>query len=266
MSLSKHPNVLRVRGSWMDGHKLHIALRLMNAGSAADVMQYAWPGGMEEEVVRCILKQALEGLKYVPSDYPITHYLIHRPHYSYLHINGFIHRDVKAANLLIDDDGTVLLGDLGVAAPLNDEDHTPHVHENAKPSRIVVFDKDVNVVPRRSRVGKRRSFVGTVGLFPRSCHVSWSCLTFPLCSHAGWRQSLSLAFSMTRVPIFGLSVSLPSSWRRGVPRGLENPLALCFCRCEWSPLRETLLPRVPNTSAVFHRIGGHASTLLISIY
>ncbi|KAH9178921.1 kinase-like protein [Lactarius sanguifluus] len=141
MSLSKHPNVLRVRGSWLDGHKLYIALRLMNAGSAADVMQYAWPGGMEEEVVRCILKQALEGL-------------------NYLHINGFIHRDVKAANLLIDDDGTVLLGDLGVAAPLNDEDHT-HVHENAKPSRIVVFDKDVNVAPRRSRVGKRRSFVGT---------------------------------------------------------------------------------------------------------
>ena len=31
--------------------------------SAADVMRYGWPGGMEEEVVRCILKQALEGLK-----------------------------------------------------------------------------------------------------------------------------------------------------------------------------------------------------------
>jgi serine/threonine-protein kinase OSR1/STK39 len=66
MSLSKHPNVLRVRGSWMDGHHLCIALRLMNAGSAADVMRYAWPGGMEEEVVKCILKQALEGLKCVP--------------------------------------------------------------------------------------------------------------------------------------------------------------------------------------------------------
>lgn len=63
MSLSKHPNVLRVRGTWMDGHKLYIALRLMNAGSAADVMRYAWPGGMDEEVVRCILKQALEGIK-----------------------------------------------------------------------------------------------------------------------------------------------------------------------------------------------------------
>jgi hypothetical protein len=213
MSLSKHPNVLRVRGSWLDEHKLHIALRLMNAGSAADVMQYAWPGGMEEEVVRCILKQALEGL-------------------NYLHVNGFIHRDIKAANLLIDDDGTVLLGDLGVAAPLNDEDHT-HVHENgtAKSPRIVVFDKDVNVAPRRSRVGKRRSFVGTVcysirvgGIIcPVNAHRS-------SVSHAGWRQNSFLAFSMTLVRISGLSASLPSNWRRGVPHGLESLLVLCFCR------------------------------------
>ena len=65
MSLSKHPNVLRVRGTWTEGHKLYIALRLMKSGSAADVMRYGWPGGMEEEVVRCILKQALEGLKLV---------------------------------------------------------------------------------------------------------------------------------------------------------------------------------------------------------
>ncbi|KAI0257345.1 kinase-like domain-containing protein [Lactifluus subvellereus] len=148
MSLSKHPNVLRVRGSWLDGHKLHIALRLMNAGSAADVMHYAWPGGMEEEVVRCILKQALEGLKQASS---LLSFL-------YLHINGFIHRDVKAANLLIDDDGTVLLGDLGVAAPLHDEDHT-HVNETVTPFRAVI--SDVNAPPRSSRIGKRRSFVGT---------------------------------------------------------------------------------------------------------
>ena len=47
----------------MEGHKLYIALRLMNSGSAMDVMRYAWPGGMEEEVVRCILRQALQGLK-----------------------------------------------------------------------------------------------------------------------------------------------------------------------------------------------------------
>ncbi|THH17398.1 hypothetical protein EW146_g3393 [Bondarzewia mesenterica] len=137
MSLSKHPNVLRVRGSWMDGHKLYIALRLMNAGSAADVMRYGWPGGMEEEVVRCILKQALQGL-------------------NYLHINGFIHRDVKAANLLIDDDGTVLLGDLGVAAPLQDDDQS----SLKRPDRSY-YATPLDSAPRRPRAGKRHSFVGT---------------------------------------------------------------------------------------------------------
>ncbi|KAJ7737377.1 kinase-like domain-containing protein, partial [Mycena metata] len=127
MSLSKHPNVLRVRGSWMDGHKLHIALRLMNRGSAADVMRYGWPGGMEEDFVRCILQQALQGL-------------------NYLHINGFVHRDVKAANLLIDDDGTVLLGDLGVAADLTED-----TSRNPR----------TEISPSRPRIGTRKSFVGT---------------------------------------------------------------------------------------------------------
>ncbi|KZV70361.1 kinase-like protein [Peniophora sp. CONT] len=145
MAMSKHTNVIRVRGSWMDGHKLYIALRLMNAGSAADVMRYAWPGGMDEEVVRCILKQALEGL-------------------NYLHVNGLIHRDVKAANLLIDDDGTVLLGDLGVAAPLHDEDHT-HSH-GAIPEGFASASasKPKPAAPAstsKQRIGKRRSFVGT---------------------------------------------------------------------------------------------------------
>lgn len=65
MSLSKHPNVLRVRGTWMEGYKLYIAMRLMKSGSVADVMRYGFPGGVEEEVAKCILKQALQGLKYV---------------------------------------------------------------------------------------------------------------------------------------------------------------------------------------------------------
>jgi serine/threonine-protein kinase OSR1/STK39 len=165
MSLSKHPNVLRVRGSWMDGHKLYIALRLMNKGSAADVMRYGWPGGMDEDVVRCILQQALQGL-------------------NYLHINGFIHRDIKAANLLIDDDGTVLLGDLGVSANLAEpsENQTlsssrprPHTRTTAailapprdngthsstgSGKRVVILDP--NHPSAKPKIGKRKSFVGT---------------------------------------------------------------------------------------------------------
>ncbi|KAH0838492.1 kinase-like domain-containing protein [Lanmaoa asiatica] len=149
MSLSKHPNVLRVRGSWIDGHKLHIALRLMNKGSAADIMNYAWPGGMEEEVVKCILKQALEGL-------------------NYLHINGFIHRDIKAANLLVDDDGTVLVGDLGVAAPLVDDGEQSVTHPISSATPNLKFDhpphlkySDDSIPLPRPRFGKRKSFVGT---------------------------------------------------------------------------------------------------------
>ncbi|KAI1797547.1 kinase-like protein [Ganoderma leucocontextum] len=154
MSLSKHPNVLRVRGTWVDGHKLYIAMRLMNAGSVADVMRYQWPGGLEEEVIRCILKQALQGL-------------------NYFHINGLIHRDVKAANLLIDDDGTVLLGDLGVAAFLWDSGGP-----QPSKSRTINFDPLIraaqnnnhthqrasapSAAPQRPTIlGKRKSFVGT---------------------------------------------------------------------------------------------------------
>lgn len=89
------------------------------------------------------------------------------PFVSYLHINGFIHRDVKAANLLINDDGTVLLGDLGVAADLT-EDSSQHMHSNSgkcpatptQTKRSVAFDDR----PAK-RIGKRKSFVGTVCLF-----------------------------------------------------------------------------------------------------
>lgn len=63
MSLSKHPNVLRVRGCWMAGHRVYIALRLMRKGSVRDALRYRHIDGVEEEIIKCILKQALKGLK-----------------------------------------------------------------------------------------------------------------------------------------------------------------------------------------------------------
>lgn len=81
------------------------------------------------------------------------------PTFSYLHINGFIHRDVKAANLLIDDDGTVLLGDLGVATALNDEDSAPlKTHMVSKSNVASPRPTPLSI----SGMGKRKSFVGTV--------------------------------------------------------------------------------------------------------
>lgn len=52
-------------------------------GSVLDIASYAFPDGFDEIVVATILKQALEGMCYLVK-------------------NGWIHRDIKAANLLCD--------------------------------------------------------------------------------------------------------------------------------------------------------------------
>lgn len=89
---------------------------------------------------------------------------------SYLHINGFIHRDVKAANLLIDDDGTVLLGDLGVAASLSDEEPTPIPTGSGQKLNFDAGSASGDSSrlpmpgPSAKKLGKRKSFVGTVSL------------------------------------------------------------------------------------------------------
>ncbi|KAF9965507.1 hypothetical protein BGZ70_004703 [Mortierella alpina] len=99
MALCKHPNVLRVNGAFVTDSKLYIVTPFLSAGSCLDIMKTAYPDGFDEVSIATILKQALQGL-------------------DYLHKNGHIHRDVKAGNLLVDDDGSVLLADFGVSSSL----------------------------------------------------------------------------------------------------------------------------------------------------
>ncbi|CDH49476.1 kinase family protein [Lichtheimia corymbifera JMRC:FSU:9682] len=101
MALSKHPNVLQVYGSFVNGSKLYIVTPYLSAGSCLDIIKSAFKQGFEETTIATILKQALEGLVY-------------------LHKNGHIHRDVKAGNLLMDEHGTVLLADFGVSSSLTE--------------------------------------------------------------------------------------------------------------------------------------------------
>ena len=82
-----------------------------------------------------------------------------------------MHRDIKAANLLIDDDGTVLLGDLGVATFLWDSEDQRPQSPGSEQRRVVSFDQQVKQhsahlhshSTQRPKLGKRKSFVGTVG-------------------------------------------------------------------------------------------------------
>ncbi|ORY52703.1 kinase-like protein [Rhizoclosmatium globosum] len=99
MSLSRHPNLLPVYGSFVNGPKLFIVTPFLSAGSLLDIMKTAYPHGIDEQCIVTILKQALQGLEY-------------------LHKNGLIHRDVKAGNLLMDEDGLVQLADFGVSSSL----------------------------------------------------------------------------------------------------------------------------------------------------
>jgi len=99
MNLCRHPNLLTVYGSFVNGSKLYIVTPYLSAGSCLNLMKYAYPDGFEELVIATILKQALQGL-------------------DYLHKSKLIHRDVKAGNLLIDEDGSVRLGDFGVSSSL----------------------------------------------------------------------------------------------------------------------------------------------------
>lgn len=79
-----------------------------------------------------------------------------------------MHRDIKAANLLIDDDGTVLLGDLGVATFLWDPEDQKTQPSGSDQRRVVSFEQQVKQHSahshpiQRPRLGKRKSFVGTV--------------------------------------------------------------------------------------------------------
>ncbi|KAJ3220460.1 hypothetical protein HK099_004337 [Clydaea vesicula] len=101
MSLSKHPNLLQVHGSFVNESKLYIVTPFFGGGSCLDIMKTSCPDGFEEVSIATILKQVLQGLEY-------------------LHKNGLIHRDVKAGNLLVDDDGTTQLADFGVSSSLMD--------------------------------------------------------------------------------------------------------------------------------------------------
>ena len=103
MSLSRHTNLLQIHASFVYGPRLYIVTPFLRAGSCLDIMRTAFKDGMPEPLIAAILKQTLCGLEY-------------------LHKNNLIHRDIKAANLLVDNSGLVLLADFGVSSSLEPTD------------------------------------------------------------------------------------------------------------------------------------------------
>eukprot|EP00823_Brevimastigomonas_motovehiculus_P005961 TRINITY_DN4641_c0_g1_i1.p1 TRINITY_DN4641_c0_g1~~TRINITY_DN4641_c0_g1_i1.p1 ORF type:complete len:785 (+),score=255.93 TRINITY_DN4641_c0_g1_i1:107-2461(+) len=90
------PQLVRYFGSCVLGTKLWIIMEFVDGGSILDRAQES---PLDEKEISAITKEILEGLKY-------------------LHNEGKIHRDIKAANILICKSGQVKLADFGAAQQL----------------------------------------------------------------------------------------------------------------------------------------------------
>ncbi|KAG0677421.1 hypothetical protein C6P40_004636 [Pichia californica] len=97
LSTCHHQNITQYYGCFMKGYKLWIIMEYLGAGSCSDLLT---AGPFSEQIISYIIGSVLNAL-------------------SYLHDNGKIHRDIKAANILIGLNGEVKLADFGVATQLS---------------------------------------------------------------------------------------------------------------------------------------------------
>ncbi|OJT09579.1 Serine/threonine-protein kinase svkA [Trametes pubescens] len=91
------PHVTKYHGSYLKGSHLWIVMEYCSGGSCSDLMK---PGVFREEYIAIIVRELLRGLEY-------------------LHTEGKLHRDIKAANILLSANGDVKLADFGVSGQLS---------------------------------------------------------------------------------------------------------------------------------------------------
>ncbi|CAK9182984.1 unnamed protein product [Ilex paraguariensis] len=97
LSQCRSPYITEYYGSYLHQTKLWIIMEYMAGGSVADLIGPNQP--LDEMSIACILWDLLHAIEY-------------------LHNEGKIHRDIKAANILLTENGDVKVADFGVSAQL----------------------------------------------------------------------------------------------------------------------------------------------------
>lgn len=97
LSELQSPYVTKYHGSFLKGSDLWIIMEFCSGGSCSDLMR---PGTLSEDYISIMLRELLMGL-------------------DYLHSDKKLHRDIKAANVLLGANGQVKLADFGVSGQLS---------------------------------------------------------------------------------------------------------------------------------------------------
>ncbi|KAI5849527.1 hypothetical protein DFP73DRAFT_298054 [Morchella snyderi] len=90
----QHPNIVQYLGSSNEDDSLNIFLEYVPGGSVAALLNNYGP--LKEPLIRNFVRQILTGL-------------------AYLHNKDIIHRDIKGANVLVDNKGGIKISDFGIS-------------------------------------------------------------------------------------------------------------------------------------------------------